>query len=322
MNFKIVKPSTEAQKTTGTTLDTIEVTPDLMRSWKLPPFQRPFRLNEKVQLLAQQIKRDDGVIPGVMTLGVLDRERYLVDGQHRREAFYLSECLVGFVDVRVLHFSDMAEMGDEFVNLNSQIVKMRPDDILRGLEGSYEPLRKIRRRCPFVGYDMIRRSEKSPVLSMSTAIRCWVGSATEVPKSGGSSAATLARTFSAEDADQLIAFLDCAIAAWGRDPQYGRLWSTLNLSLCMWTYRRLVIAPYSVKTQKITHEQFTRCLMSLSAAEAYVDWLLGRSFGNRDIGPAYSRIKGLFVSRLEHDTNKRHLLPQPAWASKMTGPHR
>lgn len=313
--FRIVKPQTEAQKTTGTTMDTIEVTPDIVKSWKLPPFQRPFRLNEKVQLLAQQIKRDDGVIPGVITLGILDRERYLVDGQHRREAFVISECLVGFVDVRVLHFADMAEMGDEFVNLNSQISKMRPDDILRGLEASYEPLRKIRRRCPFVGYDMIRRSEKSPVLSMSAAIRCWVGSGTEVPRSSCGSAATLARTFSGEEADQLIKFLDCAIAAWGRDAQYARLWSSLNLSLCMWLYRRLVIAPYSSKTQRLSDDQFTKCLMSVSATEMYVDWLLGRNLGNRDLSPAYGRLKGIFVSRLEHDTGKRHLLPQPAWAS-------
>lgn len=315
MNFKIVKPSTEAQKTTGTTMDTIEVTPDLIRSWKLPTFQRPFRLNEKVQLLAQQIKRDDGVIPGVITLGVLERERYIVDGQHRREAFLLSECVVGFVDVRVLHFADMAEMGDEFVNLNSQIVKMRPDDILRGLEASYEPLRKIRRRCPFVGYDQIRRSDKAPVLSMSAAIRSWVGSATEVPKSGGASAATLARTFSMEDADEMIKFLDCAIAAWGRDAQYARLWSTLNLALCMWLYRRLVIAPYSSKTQKLTTDQFTKCLMSVSATEMYIDWLLGRNLSNRDLSPAYGRLKSIFVTRLEHETGKRHLLPQPAWAS-------
>ena len=316
MNFKIVKPSTEAQKTTGTTLDTIELTPSLVRSWKLPPFQRPLRVNDKLLLLAQQIKREEGIVPGVMTLGVLDRERYLVDGQHRREAFLLSECIVGYADIRVLHFADMAEMGDEFVNLNSQIVKMRPDDILRGLEETYEPLRKLRRRCPFVGYDQIRRNEKAPVLSMSATLRSWNGSATEIPKGGGISAAQLARTFSMEEAETLVSFLDCAIAAWGRDAVNARLWGNLNLCICMWMYRRLVITPYSARTQKIGKDQFTKCLMSLSAAEIYADWLVGRNLNTRDLAPAYGRIKGIFSGRLEQDTGKKPSLPQPAWASR------
>jgi hypothetical protein len=56
----------------------------------------------------------------------------------------------------------MADMGEEFVNLNSQLVTMRPDDIRRGLEGTIEALPTIRRECPFVGYDMIVGSASSP----------------------------------------------------------------------------------------------------------------------------------------------------------------
>lgn len=314
--FKIVKPQSEAQKTTRTTLDTIEVTPNLAKSWRLPPFQRPLRVNEKLQLLAEQIKADDGVIPGILTLGVLEKERYLVDGQHRREAFLLSGCLTGYCDVRVLHFNEMAEMGEEFVNLNSQIVKMRPDDILRGLEQTYEPLAKIRRRCPFVGYDQIRRNERAPLLSMAQAIRCWVGSATEVPKSGGVSAAQLARVLSMDEADTLIKFLETVIAAWGRDAANARLWSTLNLSLCMWLYRRMVITQWSPRTPKLTNDTFTKCMMSVAATEAYVDWLLGRNLSARDIGPAYSRLKSIIAGRLEMETGKKPSLPQPPWASR------
>ena len=51
----------------------------------------------------------------------------------------------------------MAEMGDAFVALNSRLVNMRPDDILRGLEGSIPALQEIRASCPFVGYDQIRQ---------------------------------------------------------------------------------------------------------------------------------------------------------------------
>ena len=41
--IKILKPATEAEKATQTTLDTIELTPKIFATWKLPPFQRPLR---------------------------------------------------------------------------------------------------------------------------------------------------------------------------------------------------------------------------------------------------------------------------------------
>lgn len=315
MNFKIVKPSTDAEKSTQTTLETIEVTPDLVRSWKLPPFQRPLRINDKVMLLAEQIRRDDGVLPGVFTIGIIGKDRYLVDGQHRREAFLLSECVIGYCDVRICHFDDLAAMGEEYVNLNSRIVNMRPDDILRGLEGTYEPLAKLRRRCPYVGYDQIRRNEKGPVLSMSALLRCWVGSVTEAPRGGGTSAMQLAKTLSMEDADQCIGFLACAFSAWGRDLAYARLWTNLNLVLCMWLYRRIVIGAYSAKTKRITPEQFTKCLMSVSADSSYLDWLVGRQVGNRDMSPAYKRLKAIIAGRVESDTGHKYVTPMPAWAS-------
>lgn len=321
-NFKIVKPSTEAEKTTRTTLDTWDVTPDRMKSWKLPPFQRPLRVNAKVETVAQEIKQNDGVIPGTLTIGYLDKVIYLVDGQHRREAFYLSECIVGYCDVRICHFDTMAEMGDEFVRLNSSLVTMRPDDILRGLEATYEPLVKIRKRCPFVGYDQIRRNEKAPMLSMSTALRCWIGSSTEMPRNGGQSAALIARTFSMDDADTLIGFLDCVFQAWGREAANARLWSGLNITLCMWLYRRLCITPWGPKTPKLTREMFTKCMMSVAAAEMYVDWLLGRQLCSRDVAPAYGRLKGIIAARLESELGKKALLPQPPWATSASGRHR
>ncbi len=317
--FRIVKPQTDAEKNTETTLDCIEVSPNDIKAWKLPPFQRELKRNDKVIELGAKIKKDGGVIPGVLTLGILNKERYLVDGQHRREAFLLSECMIGFCDVRVLHFGNMADMGDEYVNVNQSLVKMRPDDILRGLEESYEPLAKIRRRCSFVGFEYIRRNESSPLLSMSQAIRCWTGSLNEVPKSGGGSAAQLARSFTMEDADQLIAFLHCAFNAWGRDAVNARLWSSLNITLCMWLYRRTVITQWSARTPKLTSEMFTKCMMAVSAAEIYVDWLAGRNLGSHHLAPAYGRLKGLFTGRLEMEIGKKATLPQPPWATSSSG---
>lgn len=317
MELKIVKPSTEAEKTTLTTLDTIEVNPNLVRSWKLPPFQRPLRVNNKLLEVAQSIKQDDGVIPGVLTIGVLNKERYLIDGQHRREAYLISECPVGYADVRICHFKTMAEMGEEFVKLNSRVVQMRPDDIMRGLEESYPALSRIRKRAPFVGYDQIRRGDKAPVLSMSALLRSWHGASGEVPKSGGASAAGLAAELTVQDADEVCDFLDSAFKAWGRDQSSHRLWGTVNLTICMWLWRRLILAPQNLaaRNTRFTRDHFTKCLMSLAATADYSDWLLGRNSISRDNSPAYARIKAIFASRMQIETGAKCTMPAPTWAA-------
>jgi hypothetical protein len=311
--LKIVKPSTAPQRMTKTTLDTIRITPEFVNSWELPPFQRPLRINEKVRELAEQIKQD-GVVPGIFTLGILGRDMYLIDGQHRRQAFLLSGSEEAFVDVRLHHFDDMAQMGEEFVNLQSHLVKMRPDDILRGLEGTIEALKLIRAACPFIGYDMIRRSQNAPMVSMSAFLRCWFGSATEVPKASPGSAAQFAREATMEEAERLVAFGNLALAAWGRDPEYLRLWSALNLTLCMWLYRRIVLSTYSSRTTKLSAQLFTKAMMALSADATYLDWLHGRNLSERDRSPCYTRIKSIVARRLEQETGTKHLLPQPAWS--------
>lgn len=304
---------TPAKKATHTTLDTILVTPDLVKGWKNPPFQRPLKVNAKVLGLAEQVKQD-GVIPGVITLGVLARETYLLDGQHRREAFLLSELAEGFCDVRKHLFDSMADMGAEFVNLNSQLVRLRPDDILRGLEGTTEGLRAIRDTCPWVGYDMIRRNERSPVLGMSPALRAWFGSATEVPtSSGGGSALECARRTTAEEGEACSAFLKVCYHAWGRDAEFARLWGGLNLTICAWLYRNTVIAQYSPNTPKLTKDQFGKCLTSLSAESPYVEWLHGRTLNETNRAPCYRRVKDIFVARLFAESGKKVRMPAPAW---------
>lgn len=313
--LKLAPPTTKAEKHTRTTLDTLELTPDVVNGWVLPPFQRELHVNSRVEELAAHIRNNDGVISGVLTLGVLDKKTYLLDGQHRRKAFILSECKVGYSDVRICYFETMAEMGEEYVRLNSSLVRMRPDDILRGLEQTSEALMHLRKRCPFVGYDHIRYGDKAPILSMSMAIRAWRGSAGEMPSSSacGISATTLVQMFTIEDARPMADFMLLALGAWGRDESYVRLWNTLNLTLCMWLYRRLVLTQHSHKVAKMSPEVFSRCLMALSANSHYLDWLAGRRLTERDRSPAYSRIRSIFVERIQEDTGKRPFMPAPAW---------
>lgn len=333
--IRIVRPTTEAQKTTQTTLDTWRLDAATAKAWQLPPFQRPLRENTKVTDLATRLAKEamatkgcEVVIPGIFCIGRLDGETYLVDGQHRRHAFIRAaeivaaqdktRSLVGYVDVRVVHFETIAEMAQEFSELNGHLVSMKADDNLRSLEFGYEPMQRLRKACPFIGYDNIRRNDRGPILSMSTALRTWMGSAHDVPHTSGTSVSQLAADFTPEQCRLSAEFLDSCLTAWGRDKSATRLWGSLNLILCAWLYRRLVLGEPAVKT-KLSKEQFTCCLMALSASPTYVDWLVGRNMSTRDLGPAYDRIKATFVSRLERDTGIKHKLPAPAWSSNTGG---
>lgn len=316
--LSVVRPKTAIEKKTRTTVDTISLCAERISKWKLPGGQRPLRENAKVRELAETIKADGGVVPGMLTLGVLDGCYWIIDGQHRLHAFALSGIKEGFADVRYFHAETMADINREFVELNSKLVSMRPDDFLRGLEGSIESLGKIRRACPFVGYDQIRRNgNASPIVSMSAALRNWRSASAETPASSNSgvSSVGLAESLVDEEARGLIDFLIIANNAFGREPEYARLWGSLNLTLCMWLYRRLVITQYSQKTPRLEKGIFSKCLLSVSADSNYQDWLLGRNLGERDRSPAYARLKAIFSGRLQQELGKKVPLPAPTWSN-------
>ncbi len=312
MSLRLIK----ASKETHTVTDTIEITPKLVADWKIPPFQRPIRVNAKVSALSEELRSNGGVLPGVITIGLFRGARYIVDGQHRVHAFLLAECAVGYTDVRFRDYPSMKEMADDFVKLNSNLVRMRPDDILRGLEGTSHALTHIRKQCTFVGYDQIRRaSSSSAILSMSALLRCWSAAGAEVPGSGGVklSAADLPSCLTLEDAEEIVRFLDLAVRGFGRDPEYYRLWGNLNLTLSMWLYRRIVLKQWSPRIPKLTREQFVKCLSSLSASSDYLDWLVARGLTEKDRSPCFTRMKKIFQARLREDLGTQVKLPAPDW---------
>jgi hypothetical protein len=314
--ISIASTTNRPNKATHTTADTIMVTPDLIDRWQAPPFQRPLHINEKVRTLCEKMKQDDGVFPGVLIIGVFNKEYYLVDGQHRCASFKMSGMREGYADVLYRFYDDLSEMALDYVNNDAKLSVRKPDDHMRALEYSSEAIKLIRNKCPFVGYDMIRRNPNAPILSMSAVIRSWFTSAPEVPANSCPAILELAtKHLTVDESKEMCEFLKMAFEAWGRDPEYKRLWATLNLVLCMWLYRRLVVTPYSPRTPKLTKEMFTKCLMSLSAGEQYIDWLLGRKLGEHDRSPCYTRIKTIFAQRLEKEMGKKPSLPQPAWAT-------
>lgn len=324
-NVISISGAREAPKSEQSRMDTLIITNEMVNAWKIPPFQRPLRVNSKVQAVTEQVKKSE-VVEGVLTLGKLkgDPSYYIVDGQHRAEAFKLSGLTEAIADVRVVPFDSMSEMASEFVRLNSSLVKMRPDDLLRGLESSVPALKAIRHSCEFVGYDQIRRGKSGPIVSMSALIRCWSAASYETPaaSNSGLGAAGMAQTLDQNSVQNLIAFIATAHSAWGRDPEYFRLWGNLNLTLCMWLWNRLVIDRDRFGSKRyavLTIPDFKKCLMSVSAEGDYIAWLQGRNLTDRDRSPCYTRLKGIFVRRLSDGVSKaakKPSLPSPAWASK------
>lgn len=278
----------EADKGFRSEMDSIIATPAIVGAWRKPDFQRELTI-------------DGGVMSGVITPGRIgvkkDAPLYVVDGQHRIAGFNISELPDCYMDVRICSFANMAEMAAEFVRL-------------------------IRERCPFIGYEHIRRGAETrgAILSMAVALRSWAGSASETPVgnngAGGRSAAQYAAALTEPEALQLISFLEIAHKAWGPDPQYFRLWIALNLTMCMWLYRRLVLdRERGVKRYVLlTAAQFKKCLMALSASSEYIDWLRGRLLGENDRSPCYRRMKVLFNDCLREDLpGAKILMPAPSW---------
>ncbi len=321
-NVISIKGSRTAPRSRQSSMETLVISVDQVSEWRVPGFQRPVRVNAKVLAMAEELKHGEVSLSGVITLGKVAKEPrlWIVDGQHRLEAFKMSGVKEVIADVRIVHFDDMAEMADQFVELNTALVKMRPDDILRGLEPTCVNLQRIRAACPFVGYDKIRRNSSSgPILGISAVATCWHGSGQETPVAhcSGSSVATVIQAFDKESIEQFVRFLNIAMAAWGRDPEYQRFWTKLNLILCMWLWRNLVLDRQRGLKRSVVLDDamFRKCLMAVSADRTYGEWLQGRNTMERDRSPALRHLKRIFVARLALEGIKGAKLPQPAWST-------
>lgn len=297
--------------------DTLRLTLADVDRWKVPPFQRPLKVTPKLREIAEELKENGGVIKGSLLLGVFKGDTYLVDGQHRIEAFRMSGLDEVYADVRIGDYDSMAEMAEDFAEENSSIVSMGPDDRLRALAVAHRPMQTILAGCPYVGFGMVRRGEASPILSMSVVLRMWAGSAVETPVSATKGAQTLAEALTDDDAHRIVDFLGTVYGAWGRDAEYNRLWAALNLTLCAWIWRRTVIGKYKAVTIALTREQFHHCAMRVSASSQYLDWLGGRKLGERDRSPCFQRLRQIFTASLREEgvVAKKLRFPDPPWST-------
>jgi len=321
----MTKTTDIVRKATHTHSDSIIVDAEVVKTWESPPFQRPLKATARVVALSEAIKNDGGVVPGVITLGELGGKTYLLDGQHRIHAFLTSGFKEGYADLRIHRFEKMSDMGREFVNLNSRLVTLRPDDILRGLESSLPALQGIRKRCPFVGYGDIRKEGSSQsYVSMSLLLRCWHYSAGDAAAGNNAnrSVASMAENLTLHAASGCSDAANLLSRAWGHDPEVRRLWNALNLTICLWIYRRTVLAINEVRAGRsakrsaiLSPALFEKAMMSVSANSGYMDWLVGRKPTDRDRPQTLRKLKVIMSLRIEKETGNKPLLPAPEWAA-------
>jgi hypothetical protein len=296
------------------------LTRTLIDAWQAPGFQRPITDNAKLERYAMSLLKSP-VIASVIHLGRWEGNLYTIDGRHRLEGFRRSGLAQVRADVNIKDYASgedgMREMAYDYVILSATIAKQRPDDGLRALEKTNGYLKSIRMDCPFVGYDQIRRNASSPLLSMAVALSAWHGSANEVPRTPKAGAIENATCLTLVDCTHLTQFLKLAYTAWGNEFNNRRLWSTLNITLCMWVYRRMVMfnANSLARATKLTPEQFLLGLRGLAGSANYVEWLTNRSLHERERSPAYGRLRAVFVGVLNEALQRRTLMPSPSWYS-------
>lgn len=305
------------------------LTPEKLKDWTHPLFQRPLLINPKVVQLARNFQREaaedpDGmcIIPETVSFGRFEGRDYLVDGQHRifgafaiaaglkrlehceailePEHGTLAKCAL--VDAKITDYESMADMAEAFARAQEKLVALKPDDLLRAREETNTNLRDIRRACPFVGYEKNRNTKGTIVLSMSTAIRTWFGSG--MTPSGGPEADRAQRMLDEDEAKHIIAFLKAAERAGWVSELYPRLWGQLNLGINMWLWRKTVMGVGNkfrggAASMVLTPKQYSECMEELRKSPRYQSDLAARALRYKDRLPTYDDIKALFGEALE-----------------------
>lgn len=301
-------------------MDTVLIHPEKLDQWKRPGrIQRPLKANsDNVVALAREMQLEAArdpeeaycEIPGVITLAKLDGDTYLLDGQHRLDGGFRMACgqviVHGGVSVkcalariRVITVESWTEMADEFVRVNGQLVRTKPEDALRAASMGNVQLQKIEKECPWIGYDRTGESKRTILLSMATAARTWFGSGGVVP-AAGPVVADLTKFLTTEQCDLIVDFFKATAEAGWVNPSFARLWGALNLSINMWIWRRVVLGQFQtrfhggIKPMVLTRDQFVGCMRTLPLNADYHAWLSGRTLRDRDRVPCYSRLQDAY----------------------------
>lgn len=280
----------------------------------MPEFQRGFQRNKKFEEVKDYIVARHE-IPGELTIGILDGMPLALDCQHRIHAFLDTD--LESVKVTVVQFTNGSyqDYAREFTLRNSQIRALDTNDRLRGMAPNLPLINKLVNDFPFMSFAAAKSGDN---LSVSTVLSTW-NKATQDTPSATNPVAEIASVLTDSEYLRMAAFIQCAHRAWGDPVRSNKmLWSSLTLTMTAWLYRRVVepVEDPARKVTKIDDLTFSKCLMGVAADPTFSDWVVGRRLGRRDRGPAYNRVKEIFVQRLRHEYPERKNinLPQPRWS--------
>lgn len=294
---------------------------DCEASWKVVgDIQRGSSLTKKIVEVGEDIG-GSGIFPSTIYIAVWEGNQYINDGLQRfsgwRDAVSKGGPTQVAANVQWEYFPDgpdgKAKMGERFAKLQLTLKRHRPDDGLRAIQHSLPAIKLIADECPNVGFGAVQRSNsKNTSLSMAVALQSWASSASEQCTSSGS-ARDLAYRLTMDDAKKCVSFLTVARGAWGSTVEYNRLWGPVNLSVCMWLYRRMVVDPEQGVTP-LTAKQFSNCLVTLTndtPKSTYVEWLRAKpsSAENRRMALA-NHIRPRFISRIRQEKIRKHSSPK------------
>lgn len=299
------------------------LTQEVFESWDSPPFQRPVSVGKNVAK-ASLTMQDTGCIMTAIYLGVWEGKTYIVDGQHRRVAFIGSGLDRVVAPVITKYYKDdtpgLLEMCEDFLLIQAHIKNPTANDKLRALEPMSSGLQKIRKECPFVGYGGFRCNKNSPIVSMAQVIRSMVTSGQEELGSPAKSAVVHAREMTLHEANSLTIFLKLAFEAWGRDKEHKPLWTPMNMSLCLWFFRRMLKAPSPNKDSKgdVTQQQFSNIFFELLSNRRYRSLLQANSggrLGDPEVrNPVLKELMRAIKRSLKRDKVRDYYMPDPSWA--------
>lgn len=301
----------------GVRSEVVVVTVALVNSWERPDFQRMFKQTKNVVDATNQIGRTEE-IPGTIWIGVWEGRSYVVDGQHRIEAFLGANIAEALASVAFKAFDSYDAMARFYRMINTPLRSFSAQDNLKAAAVEYESLRIIEREATFASWYKPKRNS-GKTIQISSMVRFWGMARSDAP-GGSAQVVAVAAGMNKLAAHRLCVFGSLCHDAWGTDSGYAALWGGLNFPVVLWLYARTVLRDPepSLRVTRLDQPAFKKALVSL-CDESYVDWLRGRNSLQNFRSPCYNKIKQRFKATLEK-RGERLTLPSPDWASNNAVP--
>jgi hypothetical protein len=233
--------------------------------WQVPEYNRETTDTKKVNELVEALLREPVLRYDHFIISCRECVLRKVDCNHRVRAFEKSGLPAIRVNIHYIRFDSEEEEVEAYRQKQYQLKRSTPNDRLKVVARTHQPLQRIAELCNFVTFDKACAGQAGKLVTMSTVVQVYEWSKTNPPRSRSvSSIEDLAKTLTAEDAAQIVEFLLlCREYFEVKNPS---LWKVSNLTLCLWLYRRLIWREEVEDTRwsRMTSQEFGSGLGALS----------------------------------------------------------